>query len=168
MDPMLLSAGLQGVGNLFSGIMGFFSGNAQADAEKQAARQALAESSIQGQEAIEGGAQTAARAAVGAAANGGGLVGSSLGIVRQLGDQAMFNARARIYTGQTQARNDMYAANVAKMNATNSLIGGGVGAASSAAGGWAANMYDNQYMSRLGQLRHDGADSPYDYSGATY
>ncbi len=77
----------------------------------------------------------AAKAATQAAANGGGFTGSSLGVIQNLSQRAMFNARAQVYRGQSEAQAHLYAGKVAKTQGFMDLAGGVLGAASSVASG---------------------------------
>lgn len=165
MDPFTLaSSGFAAIGNLFSGLLGASASNAQAKADEMAAHQADAEASVRGDEALMEGDAAAAHGAVQAAANGGGFTGSTLGVIQQLSANAMFNARARIYQGQTEARNDLYNAAVAKTNARNQTIGAIGGAISPALSGWAKASYQSQILQRTGSLRNGGADNYTDYA----
>lgn len=167
MDPLsmlsLASTGAQAGGGLLQGIFGLFSGNAQAAADKAAASQALRQAGVNSQEAFESGQATAARGATQAAANGGGLVGSALGVVQQASDAAMFNARTEIYKGQTQADADLYNMKVAQDNGINSLIGGVTGAV----GAGVAGALNQQFRSSIlkGKSAQMGEISPYDLAG---
>lgn len=131
MDPLTISAGISAVSSLFKGISGFFGGNSQAKADKEAARQAGQESGVAAQDALAQGDQIAAQGAVQAAANGGGFVGSSIAAISNLSRAAMFNARAAAYRGQTEIQSHLYDAKVAKAAGLNDLIGGTLGAAGS-------------------------------------
>lgn len=154
MDPlsiaMMAQSGLSSMGSLFSGIMSFNADNDHAKALNYAAEQAREESGVNAQEALQQGDEAVAKGAVTAAANGGGLVGSSVSLLSSLSDQAMFNARAATYRGLSESQNDLYQAKVAKQNAINGLIGGVTGAGSQAAGGWAQNAYQGQILQSLG------------------
>jgi len=96
---------------------------------------------VNAQEAITQGREATAMAAVKGAANGGGFTGSTTGLLQSMGDKAMFNARANIFTGRTEAQNDLYQAAVASDNAKLALIGGAVGAGGSLAGGFMQQSY---------------------------
>ena len=158
MDPMMAaSAGMQAIGSLFSGILGFNAGNAQSDALKAAAMQANKEAGVQAQVALQQGDQVAARAAVQGAANGGGFTGSTLGIISQLGQQSMFNARAAVYRGSTQAQNDLYEAKVARRNATNQLIGGTIGAVSPIFSQFGKSNAQNQIANSVSERTGDAS-----------
>lgn len=137
MDP--ISIGIAAASSLFKGITGFFSGNSQAKAMKAAARQAGDEAGVAAQGALAQGDAAAAQGAVQAAANGGGLVGSSLGVIQMLSQRAMFNARAAAYRGVTEQQTDLYNARVAKAKATTGLISSVFGAAGDIAGGMSAS-----------------------------
>lgn len=132
MDPMeLAAAGTSVLGGLFSGLTGMSAADQQAAAYKLAAKRSEDEAGVNANEALEQGDQTAARSATQAAANGGGLVGSSLGVIQQASSAAMFNARADSYRGLTAADSDLYDAQIAKDNGVNSLLGGLIGSAAS-------------------------------------
>lgn len=163
MDPFTIAAAISAAGALFKGVTGFLGGNAEDQAEKQAAQQHLNEAGVNADEALMQGDQAAARAATQVAANGGGFGGSSLGVINQLSSDAMFNARAQAYRGRTQAQSDLYAGSVAKTQGVDSLISGVVGAGSSIAGGFMRQAQFGAQMNALGRLRGYGADSPYDY-----
>jgi hypothetical protein len=137
MDPFTIAAGLGAIGSLLKGVTGLFAGNTEAKAERNAASQAEAEGGEAASQAVQSGNAAAASAAVQGAANGGGFVGSTLGVVQDLANRAMFNARAAAYRGRVQAQNDMYQAGVAQAQGVQSLIGGVVGGASSLVGGFA-------------------------------
>jgi len=149
MDPITIAAGISALGSLFKGVSGLFAGNAQAKAEKNAARQADAEAGVNAQIALAQGDQTAAQGAVQAAANGGGFVGSSLAAISDLSRAAMFKARSAVYRGQTEMQAHLYNAKVAKAQGTNDLIGGVIGAAGAAAGGMAGLSSQAKLMSLL-------------------
>ena len=163
MDPFTIAAGIGALGSLFHGVTGFFGAGAQAKSEQLAATQHLQEGGVAGDEALRQGDQVAARAATQAAANGGGLVGSSLGVISQLSNQAMFNARAQGYRARTEARNDLYQSSVARTQGLDALAGGAIGAGSSLAGGFMRSSIFARQMQSLGTLRGYGADTPYDY-----
>ena len=146
MDPFTIAAGIGAVGKLLGGITGLFGGNAQAALHNRNAlmdaQQAGVDSSISWQQ----GEGVAAEGAVRAAANGGGLVGSSMGVITNLSQQAMYNARAQIYRGQVASQGELYQAAVAKNQGQRALIGGVVGAASSVAGGFLQSSIESRYI----------------------
>ena len=131
----MASTGLGAAGAALQGIMGFAAGQQQARLAKQAAAQASLQGGVQTQEALLQGGATVGRAATLAAASGGGLGGTTAGVLNQIASRGMFNARAAAYRGATQAENDEYMAKVDKDNAVNSLIGGFTGAAGQAVSG---------------------------------
>ena len=135
MDPFTIAAGISAAGKLFSGLSGLFGGNSKAKQEEYAAQQARDEAGVAPSQALAQGDAVASRAATQAAANGGGLVGSSIGVIQDLSQKAMFNARSAVYRGETEARAHLYQAKVAKAEGLQSLIGGVLGAAASVAGG---------------------------------
>lgn len=157
MDPLTLASGVASAfGGLFKGIMGFGAGNAQAQAERNAALGAEQQGGAAASEQVEEGNAQAATGAVTAAANGGGFVGSSLGVIQNIANRSMFNARTAAYRGRQQAVNDMYDASVSQANATNSLIGGVVGGSSSLLGGMAKASAVSQ---QLAAIKQRGGDS---------
>jgi len=107
----------------------------------------------------------AAHAAVQTAANGGGFTGSSLGVISQLSQQAMFNARAASYRANTIAIADRYNTKVQKADSLNDYIGAGIGAVSPAVGGGIENAARTNQLQSLATLRGLGQASPYDYQG---
>jgi hypothetical protein len=164
MDPFTIMAGIGAVGSLFKGLTGFFGGNAQAQEERNAAEEADRQAGVNAQIALQQGDEAAAHGAVAAAANGGGFVGSAIGVIGNLSNQAMYNARQQVYRGQTEAQNDLYGAAVAKTQAWDSLISGGVGAASSIVGGFAQASLAAQQKAALSALKGD----PYAAYGGGY
>jgi hypothetical protein len=156
MDPFTIAAGISSVGSLFKGVTSFLSGNAQASAERAAAKQSRAEAGVKSSQALAQGDAVAATAATQAAANGGGLDGSAMNIISSLGQQSMFNARSAIYRGETEARSDLYNANVDKAQGLQGLIGGTIGAAGS--------MFQGQGLSKLAAAQGSAADAAGDAS----
>lgn len=136
MDPFTIAAGISAIGGLFKGLTSLFSGEAQKKAADNAATQHLQEAGVGVQESLQEGDQVAARGATQAAANGGGIVGSSLGVISQISQAAMFNARAQAYRGRTQAQADVYQGKVAMAQGIQGLVGGVVSSASSLVGGF--------------------------------
>ncbi len=127
------AAGLSAVGSLLSGIGSLVAGNHKATAERYAATQANDEAGVNAQIALQEGDQVAADAAVQAAANGGGFVGSSLAVLSSLSQQAMFNARAQVYRGRSEAQQHLYNAKVAKAQGRLGLVTGILSAGASLA-----------------------------------
>lgn len=166
MDPFTIAAGISALGGVFKGLTGFFGGNAQAQAERNAALQAQMQGGVNAGLALQQGDAVAAHGAVTAAANGGGFVGSSLGVIQNLSQQAMYNARQQVYRAQTEAQAHLYAGQVDSMNARNALIGGAVDAGSSLVGGFARSALFKQQLGLWSTLRGLGADTPYDMAGA--
>jgi hypothetical protein len=163
MDPMSIAMmASSSLGNLFSGLFGASAARAKAKSYEYAAQQALAEGGVQAQQAITRGNAVEADAAVTAAANGGGLVGSSMGVISNLAQTAMFNARVASYRSQTEARNDIYNAKVQKQNATNQTIGAVVGAVSPIVGGAFEKSARDSQLQSLQTLHGLGQSSPYD------
>lgn len=156
MDPLsMATAGLGAIGSLFSGFMQSNADKAHAQALRNAAQQADDQAGVNAQEALQQGDETAAHAAVQGAANGGGFTGSTLGIIGSLGQQAMFNARAQVFRGMSEAQDDNYQAKIADANAGNAVISGVIGAGSSVVGGWAKSAFQKQEMGSLETLRHE-------------
>jgi hypothetical protein len=110
------------------GITGFISGQQQAKAAEAKATQDAQQAGVNTQERLLQGGATLGRAATLAAASGGGLGGSTAGVLNQIAERGMFNARAAAYKGITDVDADRYMASVDKDNAVNSLIGGFTGA----------------------------------------
>ena len=157
MDPMSLAMmGANAFSSLFQGIMGQNQANTQNKIFQDRARQANAEAGISAQEALQQGDQAAAHGAAVAAANGGGFVGSSIGAIQNLSNNAMFNARAQTYRGLTQSQSDLYQAAVARANGQNAMISGIVGAVGGVATQSVADSYRKQILgsisSRQGEL----------------
>ncbi len=134
------------LGNLFGGLSASNADKEKAQVDENNAIQARQVAGINAQLALERGDQVAAHGAVQAAANGGGLVGSSMGVIQQASNMAMYNARAASYRGISEGQADEYAAKVEKANATNALIGGFLGAAGSAGSDVAMDQYRGQYL----------------------
>lgn len=135
MDP--ISAGIAGLGSLLSGVSGFVNATAQQKALDNAGRQALAEAGVEAQQRLQEGDAVAASAAVQAAANGGGFVGSTLGVLQGLSQKAMFNARAAAYAGITRNQDLRYEGELARAQGSQGLLKGVVGAGAAAFGGFA-------------------------------
>lgn len=125
------------VGTLFKGVASFIGAGKRAQAERNAAEQAENEAGVAAQLQLGQGDQIAAQAAVQGAANGGGLVGSTIGVISSLSQQAVFNARAAAYKGQSEARAHIYKAGVATASGNVALINAGVEAATQAASAFA-------------------------------
>jgi hypothetical protein len=131
------AGGLGAVGGLLKGIGDSIAAGRKATALDHAALQSSEEAGVNAQTALMQGDATAATGAVRAAANGGGLVGSSMGVIANLSDQAMFNARAQIYRGNVERQNDLYEAAVTRAQGWSSLVGDTVGGVTSMLGGFA-------------------------------
>jgi hypothetical protein len=160
LDPLSLAAtGVSVLGSLFGGIFGNNADQQQAQEYRARATQEGEEGGVNADIAFRQGQATAASAAVQAAANGGGLGGSSMGVIQQASNMAYFNARDQAYRGATAAENDRYNAEVASANGTNALIGGVVGAVGGAVGGALNDQYRKQIQNSLGQLRGSAGSS---------
>lgn len=152
MDPLtIVAAGISAIGSLFKGITSLFGGNNEEKAAEYAAQQHQDEAGVSAQEALDEGARAAAHAAVQGAANGGGFVGSTLGVIQDLSNRAMFNARAALYRGKAQAQSDIYQGKVAQAQGQQALIGGVLGAGSSLIGGFAKSASDSAQLKAFSQ-----------------
>lgn len=160
MDPFTLAALAGSAGKIFGGITSLFGGFSKAQAYRNAATQADAEAGVQAGQALAQGDEAAARGATQSAANGGGFVGSAIDQIAMLSQRSLFNARAAVYRGNTQAQSDLYNAKVAKMQGIQDMIGSLAGAGAQAAGGMGQSAQASAQMKALGQLRGlGGADS---------
>lgn len=135
----MASTGLGVLGNVFQGVMSLTSGLQQQKQEQAAATQAKQLGGVNANVALLQGDETAARGATQAAANGGTIGGTSLGVIQQASNAAMFNARTAAYRGLSQANADIYQGEVDRDNGINGLLGGLVGAAGTGVSG-AANL----------------------------
>lgn len=168
MDPFTIAAGISALGSLFKGASGVFGGLNEQKAEQNAATQHEEEAGVNASNALQEGDEATARAATQVAANGGGFVGSSVGVLNGMASKAMFNARTQVYRGQTQAQADLYSGQVAKAQGIDEGISGAIDAGSSLAGGFMRSAQFSQYRQLLGQAKGLGADSPYDYASVPY
>lgn len=128
----LAAAGIGAVKSLVGGITGRSAARARGRALDAAARQARAEGGVAAQMGMEDDARLMARAETMAAAGGGGFGGSTLNVLDDLARQSMFKARSTIYRAEREASNSEYEAKVSRKDGTNAMIGGVLGAASSA------------------------------------
>lgn len=135
------SAGISAIGKLLSGGQKKAAAKARARTLEQGAQMDLQEAGIAAQMGLEEDERVAASLAVNAAAgSGGGLRGSALRVLDDLGRQSLMKARNTVYQGQTQAwarRND---AQVSRFEAKYAMVNAGLGAAGSLIGG-AAQAY---------------------------
>ena len=138
------AGGLGAVGGLLKGIGDSIAAGRKATALDRAALQSSEEAGVNAQTALQQGDATAATAAVRAAANGGGLTGSSLGVIQNLSSQAMFNARAQIYRGNVERQNDLYEAATERAQGWSSLVGDTLSGATSRLGSMAQSAQANQ------------------------
>jgi hypothetical protein len=153
----MASTGMGMVGQMIQGVMGFVGGQQQAKQAAAAAVQASQESGVQVAERLAQGGQTLGRAATLAAASGGGLGGTTAGILNQIAEHTMFNARGAAYRGATEVDKDRYMASVDKDNAINSLIQGfGGAAAQGVAGGLQQNF--RQQLLQSQEFKAGGGD----------
>jgi hypothetical protein len=156
-----ISAGLEAVGGLFKGITGFFSSEAQARQEKLAAHMAAQQGGVNSDIALRQGDAVAEQGAANAAANGGGFVGSSLSVIQNLSDQAMYNARATAYRSRTVEEAHLEQASIDKSQAWSSLIGGATGAVGSVIGNAATSQFRSQMLASRAALTGMGQDPGY-------
>jgi hypothetical protein len=156
----MASTALGAVGTMVQGVMGFVGGQQQAKQAQQAAARASLVSGVNTQEALLRGGSTLGQAATIAAASGGGLGGSTTGVLNQIAGKTYFNARMAAYKGITEAESDEYMAKVDKDNAINSLISGfGGAAAQGVAGGLKENFRQSILQSKAAQT---GEIGPYE------
>jgi hypothetical protein len=142
----MASTAMGAAGSVVQGVMGFVGGMQQAKQAQKAAALASIEGGIQTQERLLQGGQTLGRAATLAAASGGGLGGTTAGILNQIAEHTMFNARGAAYRGATEADKDLYMSKVDKDNAINSLIGGVTGGATQAVAGGLQQNFRQQLL----------------------
>lgn len=106
----IIAAGLGAVGKIIGGIGANNAAKARAQSLEMGAQQALNESGIAAQMGLEDDERVAGRLATMAGAGiGGGLGGSSMAVLGDLGRQSLMKARNVVYRGQTEAwakRND--------------------------------------------------------------
>ncbi|ODT88106.1 hypothetical protein [Phenylobacterium sp. SCN 70-31] len=132
------SAGLSALGKILGGVGAKKAGKARAQALEYSAGLDLQEAGLAAQLGLEEDERVAANLAVNAAAGGGGgLRGSALAVLDDLGRQSLMKARNTSYAGMTAAwarRND---ASAARAQGSNALTEGIVGAGGSLLGGFA-------------------------------
>lgn len=158
MDPISLAMmGVSVLGNLFSGIMGNDAGQQQKKAYDARALQEQQEAGVNAGQALQQGNEVAAHDAVQAAANGGGLGGSAMGVINMASQTAMLNARGQVYRGVTAANADLYNGDVAAADGQNKLIGGVLGAAGSVASGVMNAGFRSSILKSAGALKGDGS-----------
>ena len=165
MDPFLVAGGLSSMGNLLGGVTNYFSEMAQAKQDENNGLVTSENAGINSSIQLQQGNAVAAEAATRAAANGGGLVGSSMGIITNLATQAMYNARQTIYRGAVTNQQALYEAKVARANAILGLVGGGIKAATSMVGGWANQQLESKQMGIALADRGLGSTSAAGYAG---
>lgn len=132
------SAGLSAIGKLLGGASAKSAAKRRAQALELGAQMDLNEAGIAAQLGLEEDERVSASLAVNAAAGGGGgLGGSALRVLNDLGRQSLMKARNTTYQGATAAwarRND---ANVARAEGRNAMTQGVLGAGGSLIGGFA-------------------------------
>ena len=150
--PLSIGSTIASAGaSALQGVMGFIGGQRQAKAAQQAAVQASEQGGIAADERLLQGDATLGRAATLAAASGGGMGGSTTGILNQIAERSMFNARGAAYRGATEALNDRYMASIDKDNAINSLISGFTGAAGQGIAGGLKESFRQSLLTSQGQ-----------------
>ncbi len=125
---------ISAVGNIVSGFGAFQASRAQAAALKAAAMQARRSASMEAQMATDEAERAGATAAVRGAASGGGFEGSFDGVLQELEQTGLFNARSAIWSGNVEAANRLYEAKVAKQEGSFALLSSVLQASSSIAG----------------------------------
>lgn len=134
MDPITIAAAIALAGGIFKGFTGWLGGKAQEKQGQARARQANQEAGQQAQAALAEEDEVAGEAAVRAAANGGGLDGSSADVLADIERRGQYNARSAIWAGTTKAENALYEGKTGRRQATLNGIGSVIGGASQAAG----------------------------------
>jgi hypothetical protein len=152
-DPISIAVlGMAAVGGLLKGITGFAAGNAKKRQAEIAAAQSRSEAGVKAQVELENADETGAVAATRAAANGGGLDGSSADVLADLERKGMFNARSVLWQGETEAENALFKGRLAKKQGTLALISGTLDAGTTLLGG--------VMKSRAGASASAGAEDP--------
>ncbi|WP_332772933.1 hypothetical protein [Phenylobacterium sp.] len=123
MDPVTITVmALTAISGLMKGLSNYSAGkNAKKQADRaavQARQEGGVEAAIRLAELDEAGGELAVRAA----ANGGGLAGSSADALDELERKGMFNVRSAIWGAETKAENASYEGRVAKKEGTIGLI----------------------------------------------
>lgn len=127
MDPatmMLVSKGVGALGDLLAGVGGNTQAKQKARALEAGSRQSLAEAGVAAQLALEEGDLAQGRAAVLAAASGGGITGSAVDVLNQLSRKATFNARSAVYRGEMESNNLLAEAEASRAQGRVELITG--------------------------------------------
>ena len=128
---MVGAAGLAAVGKILGGISAKNAAKRRAQQLETSAQMSLAESGVAAQLGLEEDERVAGALATQAASGGGGgLRGSALNVLNDLGRQSLQKARNTVYQGQTQAWSARNDAAVAKVNGRNALTEGVLGAGS--------------------------------------
>lgn len=118
----MAGGGLAAIGELISGFGSYYASKAQAKALRAGAEMAKQEAGVASNIALEEGDRVQARAATQAAASGGGLTGSAMGVLEDLGRQSMYRARQAVYEGVTEANRLTFQARVAKKQGQIALV----------------------------------------------
>ncbi|BBF79921.1 hypothetical protein EM6_0498 [Asticcacaulis excentricus] len=141
--------------NAFASLLGAFNANNAAKARARQLRMEADRINMEaGRSAMEDMRQSSKAEASGfvSAAAGGGFTGSAIDVMNEFVGDSLYNARALIYQGQTQARNALYEANVARAEGKNALIGGVLNAGASLLGGY------GQYRESRGMASTRGSE----------
>jgi hypothetical protein len=141
MDPITISMAIAALGKILGGFGAFGAGKAQNKLMQMGARQASQEAAVQANIALDEGERVSAQAAT-LAAGGGGITGSALDVLNDLGRQSAFNARSALYAGETEAKSRLYQGQVAAHDGKMALITSVIEAGSSFLGGTATHKAD--------------------------
>lgn len=135
------SAGLAAIGKILGGVGAKTAANQRAANLRAGAQMDLDEAGVAAQLGLEADErQAGALATEAAAGGGGGLRGSALAVLGDLGRQSLQKARNTVYGGETSAWSRRNDAVVAKAEGANALTTGIIGAGSSLLAG-AATAY---------------------------
>lgn len=118
----MAGGGLAAIGELITGFGAYYASKAQAKALRAGEQMAKQEAGVASNIALEEGDRVQARAATLAAASGGGLTGSAMGVLDDLGRQSMYRARQAVYEGVTEAQRLNFQSRVAKKQGQIALV----------------------------------------------
>lgn len=130
----IAAVGLGAAGQLFEGLTADAAAKARAKHLQMAAQQALDEAGSAVSQGLQEDDRTQGRAAVAAASGDGPASGSAMAVLGDLQQQSLMKAKSTIYRGQTEARSDLYDAQVAKTEGQDALVGSAISAGSSLLG----------------------------------
>jgi hypothetical protein len=126
---------IQAAGALLGGINANAAGKAAMRQARMAADQDNAEAALNSM-ALYRDSQQQAAAGFTQAAGGGGFTGSAVQALNDFNGESLFNQRAQIYKGQTQAAAALYQGEVAKANGQNAMTSSLFNAGSSILGSY--------------------------------